>query len=194
MTERGSRLDRYQIMTPQQGNAEMRGLFEVLPDYSSNFNSSYPKSSAVDSINQRIHDFSQNRKRRENSELNQDLTARIKTLLSFAEITDSFKSYINIKYTNYLGTGILKRDLEIDGQVAMDSEIGTEDAIFQWINPENGGIFDQREARDIEAKAYNKEVSFRLRYLDYALEGDQEWKEVIDQWRIEFIERYGDEP
>ena len=61
MIERPFNLERYQVMTLQERNTEMKGLFELLPDFDAIFEHSDPQT-----IEDRI-DI------RKNSELSQDL-------------------------------------------------------------------------------------------------------------------------
>ncbi|MBI2613645.1 MAG: hypothetical protein HYW62_02640 [Candidatus Levybacteria bacterium] len=68
------------------------------------------------------------------------------------------------------------------------------------------GYFDRQQARKIEQEAYVSAIDQYLRQeLPYeeeqdepldeeSLENERKQKEIIERWRGEFIQRYGDEP
>lgn len=173
MNERHSNLERYQIMTPQERNTEMKGVFELLPDFDAIFENGDPYG-----IEQRI-------KIRKNSELVQDLTTRLKDLLSFAKITSSFKSYIIDRYDFYMEFGVTKGlTEELEGKVFVSDSAWNRE-LFQWDNAGSGGIFDERVEKGIEVKAYNSAFREQLMFknidenIEKMNEGDEEFKEII---------------
>lgn len=201
MNERPSHIEGYRAMTPQQRNAEMKGLFMLAPPSHA-------------SHNKRLL-------------FSQTLDAWMKNLLSFAVVTDSFKSFI----VNRFEPDRVKRWVSPENT-----------RLFQWDNPESGGIFDEIKTKEIEKRAYGLEVKRQLTMRRIALtagvikengekkEIDQSGKErlrfermfmseyerkleqqrdrevgemaekirrekeFIVQWRLDFIQMYGDEP
>ena len=172
---------------------------------------------------------------------------RLEDLLSFAKITGSFRSYIIDRYGFQMEIGVTKGSTEEFEGMVFVSDSAWNKELFQWNNVGSSGIFDEKEAKGIEVKAYNRVFRDQLlfkkideeaericeedeetkkiihsmiknykleklfmsgeeleelaikekeaeRAVEEILKKHQRRKELVMQWRDEFVERYGDEP
>jgi len=202
MEERQTNSDRYQLMTPQQLNSRMRKLFGLLPDFNNTF--ALPKFNSDEKnidplINSQKIEFIINRRKK--SELKQKLLGQLGNMLSFATITESFKSFIVDRFEREFEIGLIRESFEFEGMTVY-SELDRYAKLFQWNSRENGGIFS-KYTREIERAAYNMAVRSQLLSIDIAKEEAitpetldiiQKRKKLVSQWRNEFIKRYEDEP
>ncbi len=163
MKEGASHLERYQSMSPQECNAEMKGLFDLLPSFEATFGQY--ASDGPDRLNH-MHEIAEHIDKRKNSKFSKDLISRLNSLLSFAQITTSFKSNILSNFAMLLELGEMKKIESEDNSVSRD--------LFQWDDTSSGGIFDKERAKGIEAEAYNEEVEIQLMGQDL----DEVWDEV----------------
>ncbi len=147
MEQASSHAEQYRNMTSQQRNAEMRRLFEFVPVIEISSSTNVDKPEKRFDFNDELAKSLGDVERRKKSILKQKLETRLKDLLPFAEVTDSYKSFIFDKF-NY--------DFE---QGAATSDYSK---LFQWDNSESGGIFDKDKAKEIERIAYAREVGMQL--------------------------------
>lgn len=163
MNERQSHLERYQTMTPVERNREMKMLFDLLPDFDATFRS---EGSADYS---KMEELDEKLKKRKNSDWSRNLLARLGDLLQFALITPSFKTYILGEYRHALEWSITKKTEEflINGRNIKDiGEVEMNAELYEWSNPESGGIYDKTKAKNIEAKAFSRLFQLQLANLD----------------------------
>lgn len=241
MNERRSHLERYQVMSPRERNAELKGLFDLLPDFDATFGEYDPKDP---NIVKHIQDIDDHITKRKNSTFSIGIVVRLSSLLSFAKITHSFRSYILDDFADKREIGVTKTEKEEFMGMVFDSDSASSNMLFQWDDYESGGIFDEEQSRDIEARAYNQAFRQQLmlkridetgidiatlkemvrsrvdihdpeklaaleeildkdqrdgkkekdRYIKGILKKEHRQKERVMQWRLEFIERYGNEP
>lgn len=217
MNEGLTHIERYQVMTPQQRNAEMKQLFGLLPDSDAIFDEDIMGGLDIFANARTVRDVAERRKK---FPLKQVLVARLDNLLYFAVVTNSFKSFIVDRFDHGFDVGMSKSPSESVGSEL--SEFDWHARLLQWEDSENGGIFDKNIAKGIESNAYGSEAKQRLAflhidetiekaalrvdveetlrkemgvsYIQEALGQDQKEIEFIRHWRAEFIGRYGDEP
>lgn len=187
MKETLPHIERYQAMTPQQRNAEMRGLFELLPDSSTVFSEEN-----LEHIRSRHLDVENFIAERRNSKFKLELTVRLRNLLSLAKITDSFKSYIFQWYARKQGLGVAKEssmgDISIGDNGVFNFKIEYTPNIFGWDHPETGGIFDDEAAKPIEIIAYKdafKEELFLKKFNDETRESEEQVRSRREKFRLE---------
>ncbi|MBI2613644.1 MAG: hypothetical protein HYW62_02635 [Candidatus Levybacteria bacterium] len=147
MIERQPYVERYQVMTPQQRNAEMKGLFALLPDADVTWSAFQGLLELLqpEDIKERLasidlhfaekKDISDHRRA---SVLRQNLTVRLNTLLSFSMITDAFKVCIADVFNHNFDVGVSEETLV--GWIFPSGRKWYAD-LFQWDQLENGGIF-----------------------------------------------------
>src|SRR3989344_6384944 len=153
-------------------------------------------------------------KRPDNPELKTQILDKLGELLTQAQITDAFKHYIVMVFGESFDYGVIKEG-EVDreemtvlwGQKAAEGM--HRDALYDTIimnSVKSGGIFDPVEAKEIERKAYQRDLMGTLlvqymsqrRHQNMGRQGqykpDPEAPRVkrIQTWRKPFIERYGD--
>jgi hypothetical protein len=242
MNERLPHIGRYQAMSPQERNAEIKGIFDLLPDFHGTFEhqegiGAIGKDAGFERINNLIE-------RIVNSDFKKDLSLRLESLLSLAPITESFKIFIIDKFDEEFEYGIT-RSTDTIGDKIIPSSAEFYSSLFQWDSPENAGIFD-KNPKKIEGNAYKNLVCFHLSSMQMAekmgltqenikemkkdaenegqffeiaeqfesgeglrkleiakeanynlkkiLDKDQKRKELIERWKIEFKNLYGEEP
>lgn len=183
MTERD-----YSNLTPEQLQAEFGGLIEQLPIHITEYDDKLGTLPGKKPFEGPIFDSF---KRRQNSEHLQKFLIKAKNLLQFSPTSSSFKEHV-------LG------QLEVSYLHGKQHE---EKEIFDyWVLDEDGGIFKQPRAMEIEQNEYRLSVlvtvaideSFDeiVKELNGQANDPKERKpdKSIVNWRQEFIELYGEEP
>jgi hypothetical protein len=159
--------EKYSRMSPQELNREFKGLYDLLPDYTSICyvtNDEY--SSIEDIIRKQLEAFTENhddyetsRQQRLNSDLHTVIIGKFSTLLTYASdvrhlITKSCSSNIllGVEHTFEFG-------LDRSGMEDFNSELDSLTKINEWDNPESGGIFDPEKSAEVEGKMYHAAVN-----------------------------------
>lgn len=224
---------RYEKMSPHQRNQELRGLFDMLPDFNAVNILGESTDGAVETIEKSAE-------QRMTSPFAKSLKERLTQLLKFGFTTNASKAFISRRYDSYLREGITKK--EINPHIP---ELELWGNALRWDLPENGGMFAENEARDIDKALYKHAVEdivsnrniaeevlkmiegvsdkkfvdaarafherkrklsdFELSLLSYEdrlttvivqyrAEEKLEDIRLIERWRGEHIERFGDEP
>jgi hypothetical protein len=161
MKEDPSNVERYQLMSPQERNAVMRIMIDLLPSFEktitnlgkSIFDAEGKISDAL--ATERIETLSKKGEDRKRSRLTQILTKKFKDLMEFSCTTAYFKFLIIDSFQHSLCVGISTEKVD-NWDNGNWSDMGKNQLIslFMLNNANAGGIFEKRQAREIERKAY----------------------------------------
>ena len=180
-------LEQYAQMTPEERNAELRQIFRFKP-----------KEGLRETL-----EYRGQWERRERAETLTVLKKRLDSLLNFAEITPSFRRYILEDFEISYASGSVP---EL-GEAAVPEE---ELVLLDESYPNTAGIFNKERAKEIERWWYKNTVKLALgsetlrgkllqefypelsaEYGSFQLRNRDN---LLQLWRQEFIERYGEEP
>lgn len=154
----------YERMNPYQRNQELKGLFDMLPD----FGAIWPirnvtgKGLSENLDFEQFLDFSKTYKERETHRLSSqtrgNLVSRLNALLPFGFTTDHCKAYIAREYEDFSKVGIGKSSLF--GFTPQLEQWGED---LRWTHPEHGGMFVKDEAQVVDTSLYNRAVRSLVR-------------------------------
>lgn len=163
---------RYENLTPQQRNEELRSILNFIP----NVPEGKINGTNIDIVNL------PNAEKRCKSELGPILSERLTTLLDYAKITPRLKEdvvrFFGISY--FVLFGLSGEDKEYYGLLL------------------EGNIFEYQEAKEVERKWYRAHLDEVQSVLEYSKEigskRDQSWRmESMDKWANKFMEYYEEE-
>jgi len=177
--------------SPQELNQELRGVFQLLP----NFNIFYAKEGVYDiDLSGRLvdtrapeqwrkdmDDLEAQLERRKRSEILPLLQSRLQGLLGQSHLTPSARTYMGWEFDEMAVEGLEREDYS--SELPFVTELQFYTSLFQWDNPESGGIFDSEQARDIDKRLYHRavdEILLRQR-LHEQFEEDKGMQDLLGQ-------------
>lgn len=180
MVEQNADIRKFSMMSPDLLNIELGVLYDFLPGFE------FPdvledESILIDSdeLQERIEAFSDRVEQRENSELKQSLVQRYRKLIAFAQTTEPCKDFLAFEYEELFSYGIEKNT----SQGLFNNEYEHWQRLLQWRQHDFGGIFDKKQAPEIERKLLREFQKNQLRtkfVFETALESD-DFQMLLDQ-------------
>ncbi|MCR4324679.1 MAG: hypothetical protein NUV69_03245 [Candidatus Curtissbacteria bacterium] len=182
---------------PKELNSNARQLCEMLPREITLTGDDFP--SSAEDLMERFESNSFVSLRRSRSEMNWLLLVKLWSLLNHSSGTYSFKTFILREFSDASISGVRKND-GVRGRIS-------------WVfDDEDGGIFDHEKVETLEKRAYGQVseyspvtrglfdsindvlVSRGLQSQTMGSPSDNEdIRLFLDQWRGEFVQRYGEE-
>jgi hypothetical protein len=156
--------------SPQELNQELRGVFQLLPDA----NIFYAKEGVYDidpsgrlvdtrtpeQWREDMDNLAAQLERRKRSEILPLLQSRLQGLLGQSHLTPSARTYMGWEFDEMAVEGLEREDYS--SELPFVTELQFYTSLFQWDNPESGGIFDSEQARDIDKRLYHRAVDETL--------------------------------
>ena len=148
--------------SPQALNRELKGIFNLLPDYNifmadeGTYREDLSIGRLVDTrtpeqFKQDFDNLEAQLRRRSRSEMRLTLKRRLSSLLGMSQLTTSARVYIERKFDKMTVVGIEREEYE---ELPFATELQVYARMFQWDNPFSGGIFDPEQAPEIDRKLY----------------------------------------